>query len=187
MEEGGGGCSRGWEGHDCYIMWLVRVFFTGLQNHPRELSPWRLRSSEIDCRCLVSFIRFFWFPYVVNNNSLNRRKWSFGYDGQVTKWKMVHLLRVPVFSQQLDGAHVEFLRGVANPLGIKVIFSNINNCIYIDDIISKLENTIPSISIQTNIILDPRSWNWWFKKHINFVTRVSDKIDPVLLGAVFNC
>lgn len=32
-----------------------------------------------------------------------------------------HMLWVGERTRQLDGAHVEFLRGVANPLGIKVI------------------------------------------------------------------
>ena len=34
-----------------------------------------------------------------------------------------HMLWVGERTRQLDGAHVEFLRGVANPLGIKVIFN----------------------------------------------------------------
>lgn len=33
-----------------------------------------------------------------------------------------HMLWVGERTRQLDGAHVEFLRGVANPLGIKVSF-----------------------------------------------------------------
>lgn len=33
-----------------------------------------------------------------------------------------HMLWVGERTRQLDGAHVEFLRGVANPLGIKVIY-----------------------------------------------------------------
>ena len=32
-----------------------------------------------------------------------------------------HMLWVGERTRQLDGAHVEFLRGVANPLGIKVL------------------------------------------------------------------
>lgn len=32
-----------------------------------------------------------------------------------------HMLWVGERTRQLDGAHVEFLRGVANPLGIKVV------------------------------------------------------------------
>lgn len=35
-----------------------------------------------------------------------------------------HMLWVGERTRQLDGAHVEFLRGVANPLGIKVPRSN---------------------------------------------------------------
>jgi len=35
-----------------------------------------------------------------------------------------HMLWVGERTRQLDGAHVEFLRGVANPLGIKVSFIN---------------------------------------------------------------
>lgn len=35
-----------------------------------------------------------------------------------------HMLWVGERTRQLDGAHVEFLRGVANPVGIKVITSN---------------------------------------------------------------
>lgn len=35
-----------------------------------------------------------------------------------------HFLWVGERTRQLDGAHVEFLRGVANPLGIKVISSS---------------------------------------------------------------
>lgn len=36
-----------------------------------------------------------------------------------------HMIWVGERTRQLDGAHVEFLRGVANPLGIKVCFSNL--------------------------------------------------------------
>lgn len=36
-----------------------------------------------------------------------------------------HMLWVGERTRQLDGAHVEFLRGVANPLGIKVSFESI--------------------------------------------------------------
>jgi 3-deoxy-D-arabino-heptulosonate 7-phosphate (DAHP) synthase class II len=36
-----------------------------------------------------------------------------------------HMLWVGERTRQLDGAHVEFLRGVANPLGIKVSFKSI--------------------------------------------------------------
>lgn len=38
-----------------------------------------------------------------------------------------HMLWVGERTRQLDGAHVEFLRGVANPLGIKVIDMFFNN------------------------------------------------------------
>lgn len=34
-----------------------------------------------------------------------------------------HMVWVGERTRQLDGAHVEFLRGVANPLGIKVLLS----------------------------------------------------------------
>jgi len=34
-----------------------------------------------------------------------------------------HMIWVGERTRQLDGAHVEFLRGVANPLGIKVCFA----------------------------------------------------------------
>ena len=32
----------------------------------------------------------------------------------------VHMLRVGERTRQLDGAHVEFVRGISNPLGVKV-------------------------------------------------------------------
>lgn len=38
-----------------------------------------------------------------------------------------HMVWVGERTRQLDGAHVEFLRGVANPLGIKVIDMLFNN------------------------------------------------------------
>lgn len=43
-----------------------------------------------------------------------------------------HMLWVGERTRQLDGAHVEFLRGVANPLGIKVFQSMSDNMMYSD-------------------------------------------------------
>lgn len=45
-----------------------------------------------------------------------------------------HMLWVGERTRQLDGAHVEFLRGVANPLGIKVSHQI---CCLVDNLITK--------------------------------------------------
>lgn len=39
-----------------------------------------------------------------------------------------HMVWVGERTRQLDGAHVEFLRGIANPLGIKVCAHHLMNC-----------------------------------------------------------
>ena len=41
-----------------------------------------------------------------------------------------HMLWVGERTRQLDGAHVEFLRGVANPLGIKVLILSPSSMLY---------------------------------------------------------
>lgn len=53
-----------------------------------------------------------------------------------------HMLWVGERTRQLDGAHVEFLRGVANPLGIKVN-SELKGALII----------IPTISISLSIVV----------------------------------
>lgn len=41
-----------------------------------------------------------------------------------------HMLWVGERTRQLDGAHVEFLRGISNPLGIKVMMTDLENFLF---------------------------------------------------------